>query len=1810
MGFRVRGVMKVLELAASQAQLDGFKVRASKSGSDLETTAKAAGLTLEASDKVLYFRAKMMGYDLPNGNGDAVSRVYAAHFGPSFIGKQLNVNHQSDPEHIIGRILTTFHVEQPLTLTAADERIIGRNVLSGIEDAEAKELQLEGICMIDRTCTLGDDMAKKLLAGTITMVSQEAYTEYAECSVCAHKMQGPRATICGHLEYGSLMIEAYQVPGKAHKVLAYKDHKNPIGEGLAIVNVGAYSKADILDLVAKAKTGATTVDEAQGILAQQEELFGRNTLLMAARQELAAVSTVEAALAKLNGVEALALQSHFQTLAAPTMPSSPKVNLSVPAPAAAVAQGAAEPGVAPEPGADQPQSMTPTATGETLDVAKTPGPGDGTKAIADAEKAAKANAKSGDEPAAAQEVAKAPEPDKVAAKLKGGKTVKYQGYTIEETADGNFITKDPKGSRVEGPPLASVETSKKYVDLDIRDKRPKVKAGDADWSAFGEKVDQIVKEKSGGKFSLETPWAEGHLTVHELRDLFEQGMAPEAVAEKALAGLNVKASDLRHVRVTFDDGDTLDTNMASGVSDEEIRKYYAVGQEFNLGSGENDRMAKVVKVEILASVKAGDDFRQLLEDANDGQLAAFMVHVEGDENGFVYENEEARARAASEDTDDGTGYADNYELADAGADFLIPQILERRELYEPKAEWLDRLVRGNGSIISTSKKAKGKLRASFLKASGLRDYSFTHDGKIYTAKVSYELFDGRPEWVAHEFVDEAGAPVADPRLQEDLQHAFGSEEGSGKVEQKLYDPAVDAAVDKAAGLDQGEDVVATLFRDPNLEASYWALTTQDGQLLGRFHLAALAGRNFKQTVKVNGKDVSLDQHLVSSIYGQDLVEHVRRLGAKKVVGALAKAEAEYLLAAKELDAEIREFTDWVECRNASTDLMDEGYSRYGYKEGFLMAPKPGSKNKFINLVVKEAAGAKEDTNVACPECKDKGLTDCVHNYSPKVKAADGSTPTNPQAGAVAKVAKGAEDATAPAAAPAPSTEAPKTSDATPADVEQAQAGTMKAAAESYTAAEYEDADGQKEWAVLLQPANTWVFPNGEDTPATKEQAEAKAAELSKGIKAAADEPEKFRYTFAFVPHESPEVLQQLKDWAVAQDIAFEEEDREYVTILKMPFLPDVGKADDPGEREFSDLCQSLGVKTEVEKDAQVAAKINPGMFPSTPKVLQARGRAIISRGHDLTARQLLKSMVAGGLSPRLAKHLVANRGLISLGETELPTQKLVVAKVEAETRDWISNKIKKLKAEGRPAEQAVVEAYSMARKKGLDLPVTAGQILAIGELVAPTWGYDLRRLGNQGYLALADIEDQPSEQLSISERAMSQSNYNMAVKHLPEGGTEGEAAFIAENPGDGPYPGDVVHEVGYILVYQGAPGAMAKAKEIEDDLARYPLLDEDGFSDLEYEMYRDEIDSWARADAIRELGYGDLVEDLLDENEMIEFEALPADVQDSIQTALENPELPGLDDALLDSFGNHGEAGIWEADLVNAGVPDAHQYVLNMMKGAQDGLDPGSRVSMDEKEAQGQQRLPTVARMSRRFSIDALDAGTLVKANDEDDEEGLSEVGQRVRQGGKGPEESAEDEDFPEPQEPGEEDITIGEDDLSAYYLGKEIVSITRDEADEDEDALYKAISAWCDKQKYWPDVWWISDHGNCNIVTPEVYKFSAQNMEAKLELKSSKFVDGEVQQYTIVKGSLALAGPFEDLNTAKHVFAAMNKAELSPERVAQLEQRKNAMRRGPVFEEGARGEKAGRVLEKTQKALAPHYEKEAGPGKAKRDERLLFQTE
>jgi len=56
--------------------------------------------------------------------------------------------------------------------------------------------------------------------------------------------------------------------------------------------------------------------------------------------------------------------------------------------------------------------------------------------------------------------------------------------------------------------------------------------------------------------------------------------------------------DLRVVEVTYENGDKITTSMAADLTDKEIKDYFEVGKEFNIGSVK-DLLSKVKSVKII-----------------------------------------------------------------------------------------------------------------------------------------------------------------------------------------------------------------------------------------------------------------------------------------------------------------------------------------------------------------------------------------------------------------------------------------------------------------------------------------------------------------------------------------------------------------------------------------------------------------------------------------------------------------------------------------------------------------------------------------------------------------------------------------------------------------------------------------------------------------------------------------------------------------------------------------------------------------------------------------------------------------------------------------------------------------------------------------------------------------------------------------------------------------------------------------------------------------------------------------------------------
>jgi len=370
---KVYGSMRKIVLATDEESLRGLRLAAEKSGAQIDFDLKG---------NHLYGRSIFMGYDLPNGNGDAIPSFYAGDFGPSFVGKHLDYEHKEDPDNIIGKIMATWHVERDLQ-AGEGPRIIGRNAFgrdlagqaplfrlaasSPDVKASLKELQLEGIWRIDRSTRMGDIVARRLLSKEMDSVSQEASTAFCQCAVCGHKIQFPFDPICDHLMNGSLMVRSWKVDGYEEEILGYKIHHEPVGTGLGVVQVPAFDKAKVAELSAALKSGQMSYEAALAIVREHERMMGQE--------------------ADRNLITAAVKDFEL------------------------IAKDAAK--------------VKPVITGG------------------------------------------------------GSKTVIYKGYTIEPSGD-NFYVKDPSGHRAFGEVPASIETAKKWIDMDIAEKRKApVKGGKA-----------------------------------------------------------------------------------------------------------------------------------------------------------------------------------------------------------------------------------------------------------------------------------------------------------------------------------------------------------------------------------------------------------------------------------------------------------------------------------------------------------------------------------------------------------------------------------------------------------------------------------------------------------------------------------------------------------------------------------------------------------------------------------------------------------------------------------------------------------------------------------------------------------------------------------------------------------------------------------------------------------------------------------------------------------------------------------------------------------------------------------------------------------------------------------------------------------------------------------------------------------------------------------------------------------------------------------------------------------------------------------
>lgn len=62
---------------------------------------------------------------------------------------------------------------------------------------------------------------------------------------------------------------------------------------------------------------------------------------------------------------------------------------------------------------------------------------------------------------------------------------------------------------------------------------------------------------------------------------------------------SLSEAKFKGVKVTYSNGTHITTSVNPNVSDEDIKRYFKVGSTANIGSGDRDKVVKIVDVEIL-----------------------------------------------------------------------------------------------------------------------------------------------------------------------------------------------------------------------------------------------------------------------------------------------------------------------------------------------------------------------------------------------------------------------------------------------------------------------------------------------------------------------------------------------------------------------------------------------------------------------------------------------------------------------------------------------------------------------------------------------------------------------------------------------------------------------------------------------------------------------------------------------------------------------------------------------------------------------------------------------------------------------------------------------------------------------------------------------------------------------------------------------------------------------------------------------------------------------------------------------------------
>lgn len=1270
---------------------------------DKAPTALLAALE-EHDPNTLFTRATFMGYDLPNVNGDGIIRSYAETYGPAYIGVNANKDHSPSVDDVVGKVYMTYHVEAEFK-PQAGEKIIGRSLIPGFEEiVGARELQLKGITGINRSTFSGEDMARKVLAGEVKMVSQEADTEYCQCSVCQHRMSSPQdPNVCSHLVPGSKMRKAFKVSGKKYPMLAFRFHANPVPRAIAFVVRGAYSKADVDALVAGILAGYNDPDVLLCKLEYEESLYGETEERKEIRTRLEAAYThrltasgieasaplSEAGLKKMSEVHRLAYEE-AKKLGDSVTEGKELIRLR------ALAKEIRRRKEAPPLKASELReykisSANPPVTAQVEYEIYNGVP----TWVAYGFKAA-----SGEEILGTQEHVDLCEAA-FQADVESGKVEQALYGAADEAVDMAYQDPELTTQKLKGGLLAVVSKA----DRTIKASYPiGALALGRDLTA---KEKLLGSERVLGEFLASPLYAKRFLMAVK-KNGWEKVKAHLDMAAAAWAdSLKAEGDGLRSVRVTFADGDVIETNMAKGVTDEEIRKYYGVGKEFNVGAGGEDNLQKVAKVEILASLKAGEAQFPGPKGLKEGQTVEmdgksyFVVNV-GHE--WIQLKDEAtgdRLKVShgdlAEDLEAGTVTIKAAEVK-PGSD--KPQI-DKNEVTSPPEQ--------QGPIGVLQQSGAGTLQ-SRIKAGESKWVDRSTDKEDvfeYLAPAGNGIGQVR-HWKPE---IENGKKVSwSDQWQWSIKR--GPQNYTGKAKSKKDAMLLVEDPDKNKGL----EIKASVKAAPSFDKWLDTFISEKGiDLEDTFDVEGPSGTNTMpygviiEHMKIAGpqEQKALKNKMVYLDFkNADIKDFLRHLGGaiaagvvsdasimgsfKKTLRASVKADAVpfdkrlELIHAKDIDALEKDRQGKAQgYKGAYTDVEKDAI--LSIADGLAKEAKVLVEEWKANTTKKDAL--KKSQELWKQERRWRMLVDLnTMTAAASVKAA---VPADFKVGDHIKHDLFGEGVV--------SYVGPDQISVTWDNAAQSMLGAEPLSKEKLASGKYKKVDrGEMEFSASVKAADSTT--------------EAKPA-----AKPAADKPVTSHEVQAYLPKDDEEGFARVKDWCLKNDLVYDTEDLPYVREVSVKFVDQKDRADNPLEAEFMQLAHELGARVKKgEKGLPVEARVQAALEYFAQSSFSGFLRASLEASGMEAAQSYLDPV----------SHVLGEDGRSEFSEDphdpyagrdtgenwEAEAKKRVADKDKTLTeatkdvQSWISKKIAKLVKEGKKQPQAAAIAYSMARKEGYKVP--------------------------------------------------------------------------------------------------------------------------------------------------------------------------------------------------------------------------------------------------------------------------------------------------------------------------------------------------------------------------------------------------------------------------------------------------------------------------------------------------------------------------